>query len=45
VLSERKFLKFRFKEVTLLYLACFYIVILPKCCLVLLGVVLALVVL
>jgi hypothetical protein len=45
VLMVRKFLKFRFKEVILLYLACFYIIMLPKCCLALLVVVLALVVL
>jgi hypothetical protein len=44
VLSKRKFLKFHFKEVTAHYLACFYVVMLPKCCLVLLIVVLALVV-
>jgi hypothetical protein len=41
----RKFLKFCFKKVTSLYLACFYVVMLSKCCLVLLVVVLALVVL
>jgi hypothetical protein len=34
VLSERKLLKFHFKEVTSLYLAYFYVVLLPKCCLV-----------
>jgi hypothetical protein len=44
VLLERKLLKFHFKEVTSLYLAYFYVVLLPKCCLVLLVVVLALVV-
>jgi hypothetical protein len=37
----RRFLKFRFKEVTMLNLVHFYVVILPKCCLVLLVVVLA----
>ena len=45
MLTVRRFLKFRFKEVTSLYLACFYVVILPKYCLVLLVVILALVVL
>ena len=43
-LTVRRFLKFRLKEVTSLYLTCFYIVMLPKCCLVLV-VVLVLVVL
>ena len=38
----RRFLKFRFKEVTSLYLACFYVVMLPKCCIVLIVIVLAL---
>jgi hypothetical protein len=41
VLTERKFLKFRFKEAMSLNLVCFYVVMLPKCCLVLIVVVLA----
>jgi hypothetical protein len=41
----RRFLKFCFKDVTMLNLVRFYLVMLPKCCLVLLVVVLALVVL
>jgi hypothetical protein len=45
VLSERKFLKFHFNEVTSLYIACFYVVMQPKCRHVLLVIVLALVVL
>jgi hypothetical protein len=38
MLTVRSFLKFCFKEVTSLYLACSYDVMLPKCCLVLLVV-------
>jgi hypothetical protein len=37
----KRFLNFHFKEVTSLYLASFYVVMLPKCWLVLLVVVLA----
>jgi hypothetical protein len=43
MLIVRRFLKFQFKEVMLLYLPCFYVVMWSKCCLVLLVVVLALV--
>jgi hypothetical protein len=39
VLTVRRFLKFYVKKITSLYLACFYVVMLPKCCLVLLVVV------
>jgi hypothetical protein len=41
----KRFLKFRFKDVTTLNLVCFYVIMLPKCCLVLLVLALALVVL
>jgi hypothetical protein len=41
MLSERRFLKFHFKEVTSLSLVLSYIVILLKCCLVLLVLALA----
>jgi hypothetical protein len=35
VLMVKSFMKFHLKKVTSLYLACFYVVMLPKCCLVL----------
>jgi hypothetical protein len=41
VLLERKFLKFHFKEVIPLSLACFYVIMMLKCCLKLLVLVLA----
>jgi hypothetical protein len=41
VLTERKLLKFYFKEVMSLNLVRFYVVMLPKCCLVLIVVALA----